>query len=366
MPTLRGLRFLLALAACCVSSAALALPTYTVTVVGTAGSEARGLNNNGQVVGYLTTPGGDRHAFVHLGGVTTDIGTLGGSNSIAYGINDAGQVVGGAENAGGVERVFSYAGGVMSDLGTLGGSGGYAQAINNAGSIVGSVRQGDGAWRAFLYSGGVMQNLGTLPSSGEFYSFANAINEGGDIAGISSAGDFVLPEPPQHAFLRCCGDIMVDLGTFGGQFSEAIGINDLGDVVGNASTAELMHNHAFLYAGGVMIDLGTLPGDGYAYANDINNGRQVVGNSFGSGRAFFWEDGSMVQLDTLLDPALGWTVTDAYAINDASQIAGTACLDGTCYAVRLDPVAVPEPATCALFLGGLGLVGVLRRRARRR
>lgn len=363
----RSLRHLLALAAFLLSFGAQADPSYTVTVVGEAGSEARGLNSSGEVVGYLTTPGGDQHAFLYTGGITTDLGTLGGLNSIAWGINDAGQVVGGAENAGGVERPFSHAGGVMSDLGTLGGSGGYARAINNGGSIVGSARLPNEDWRGFLYSGGAMQNLGTLPSSGEFYSYAHAINEHGKIAGSSSAGEFGLPEAPLHAFVRCCSGNLVDLGTFGGVYSEAFGINDLGDVVGGSSTAVLMINHAFLYSGGEVTDLGTLPGDGYAYANDINNLRQVVGNSFGSGRGFLWEDGSMVQIDTLLDPADGWTVTDAYAINDAEQIAGTACMAGVCYAVRLDPVmAVPEPATYALFVAGLGLLGArARRRARR-
>jgi len=265
----RAMHLLLCAAACLFSLAAQAEIRYTVTIVGGADSAARGINGQGDVVGYLTTPGGDRHAFAQIGGITSDLGTFGGANSVAWGINNAGQVVGGAENAGGTERAFSFLGGVMSDLGTLGGDSAYAHAINNSGAIVGSARTAADEWRGFLYTGGVMQNLGTLPSIDGFYSYAYAINDAGKIAGSSSAGQFGLPEQPLHAFVRCCDGTLTDLGTFGGQYSEAFGINDFGEVVGGSSTAVLMVNHAFLYSGGVVSDLGTLSGQPYAYGNDI-------------------------------------------------------------------------------------------------
>lgn len=364
----RSLGRLLALAACCLSLQAQADPRYSVTVVGTADSVGYGINASGQVVGYLTTLGGDQHAFLYNNISTLDLGTLGGITSVAYGINDAGQVVGGAENLAGYQRPFSYAGGTMSDLGTLGGTSGYAAAINNDGQIVGVAGTASAGPRAFLYAGGTMQDLGTLPSSGEFYSNANAINDKGKIAGGSSAGEFTPPEPPYHAFVRCCDGTLTDLGTFGGQYSEAFGINELGEVVGVASTATLMIDHAFLYSHGVMHDLGTLPGDGYAEAFDINNLSQVVGRSFGSGLGFLYEEGAMVALDTLIDPTSGWTIIDARSINDAQQIAGTACMAGSCYAVRLDLVSpVPEPDAAAMLIAGLALVGArLQRRAQRK
>src|SRR5215510_14995213 len=71
---------------------------------------------------------------------------------------------------------------------------------------------------------------------------------------------------------------ITDLGTLGGATSTACGINDRGQVAGNSAIAsgEL---HAFLWDGGTMTDLGTLPGRAFSGARFINNRGQVVGSS---------------------------------------------------------------------------------------
>jgi probable HAF family extracellular repeat protein len=73
---------------------------------------------------------------------------------------------------------------------------------------------------------------------------------------------------------------MRDLGTLGAGSSHAYGINDAGQVVGWADTAEV--RHAFITGpdGAGMADLNSLidPSEGIvlSYANGINNAGQVI------------------------------------------------------------------------------------------
>ena len=83
-----------------IGSAAAGEYFYSITDLGTlpgsSTSIATGINDSGQVVGYLANDGPSR-AFFWQNGVMTDIGTLGGSRSFVGGINNSGQIVGGSE-----------------------------------------------------------------------------------------------------------------------------------------------------------------------------------------------------------------------------------------------------------------------------
>ncbi|TLY41301.1 MAG: hypothetical protein E6K61_05510 [Nitrospirae bacterium] len=153
------------------------------------------------------------------------------------------------------------------------------------------------------------RNLGTLP--GGRVSFAYAINDAGQVVGVSEGGS--------GAFLWQNG-VMTDLGTLGGASSSASGINQAGQIVGISNNAS-GESHAFMWDNGTMTDLGTLPGDYYSEAYGINDAAQVVGYSFDSGRtyhAFLWQAGTMTDLGNL--GVAYYTV--AWAINDAGQVVG--------------------------------------------
>jgi probable HAF family extracellular repeat protein len=68
---------------------------------------------------------------------------------------------------------------------------------------------------------------------------------------------------------------MTDLGTLGGRYSAALGINASGQVVGGASTAGSENQSAFLWQSGTMTNLDTVGGiESSAYA--VNASGQVV------------------------------------------------------------------------------------------
>lgn len=366
-------RLILSAALALPGTAALADPLYSLTLVGGTGSAASDINNWGDVVGSAAS-GSATHGFAYLGGKYVDLGTLGGVNSNANGINDDRQVVGGSDNGSGQFHAYLYGSGGMSDLGTLGGDRSEAFAINNHGTIVGDAGNGDpatfGFGQAFSYSGGAMHALGTLP--GGLGSNAYDINNHGLVGGSSYEGPFTVPEYPFHA-VTFSGGTVNDIGAPPAGDSAIYGLNDYGLAVGGIPTSSLPHgSHAFLYDHGTITDLGLLdPLEDDSIALDINNHGQIVGRAAVSidpdhygYHGFIWTGSGLVDLNTLIDPTSGWVITDASGINDASQIAATACyggVTGDCRAVRLDLVpAVPEPGSWAMLGLGLGLVGALR------
>jgi probable HAF family extracellular repeat protein len=78
-------------------------------------------------------------------------------------------------------------------------------------------------------------------------------------------------------------------------------------------------------------------------ATAVNASGQIVGwsrSADGStSRAVLWQGGAIVDLNTLLPPGSGWTLTRAAAINDRGQIVGTGIHDGHVRAFLLTPLA---------------------------
>jgi probable HAF family extracellular repeat protein len=338
-----------------------------------------------------------------------------GPDITANAINASGQVVGTENNTPIAFR--TSAGNPIVDLGTLGGTYSYGLGINNSGEAVGySYIAGDSVYHAFRTSAnGSLSAATDLGTPGGIYSDALGINSSGQTVGFSVdfAGDGV-----KHAFRTSPNGSITSSSDLGGTNSEADGINDQGQVVGESNgfafrtapngaitpssllsdfpSAALAINasgqtvgsyeanadrniHAFrtTATGGLDTatdDLGTLGTGLLSEALAINDQGQVVGfsyitpdsNSLGVSHGFFADsNGPMQDLNDLIPPGTGWVLGPATGINDLGQITGGGALNGVGESYLLTPTSVPEPASFSL----LGLSCILltgRRRKRQR
>jgi probable HAF family extracellular repeat protein len=192
--------------------------------------------------------------------------------------------------------------------------------INNSGLVVGSYNGS----RAFVWQSGTgMQLLGTL---GGTYSGASGVNESGQVVG--SSGD---SNNDEHAFLWDSVSGMQILGSIWDQ-SSASDINDRGQVVG--CTSAWGSPQAFLWQNDTgMRTLGTFAGAISTSACCINNNGQVAGLSIAeeSGKtsvhAFVWQSDSGIQdLGALYEDG----TSCPYGINDKGQVVGVSYGGGCC------------------------------------
>ncbi len=322
-----------------------------------------GVSENGVIDPLTDLP--EVHAVLWSDSGIIDLGTLGGGASTAENINNKTQVVGAAVNSipdsfatglfpyilsnGAFPAVtqvhaFLWENGAMRDLGTLGGADSTAQFINAHGQVAGEsfldsnpnppigapACSGGGVptQHPFLWQEGFV-DLGSL---GGTCGYPNWLNDRGEVVGtMTLAGDLI-----NHAFLWKSGSL-VDLGTLGGNNSEAWFANDAGDVVGRADFSPTStDHHAFLWRHGVMEDLGTVAGQTSSTAFSINAKSQVVGDA--NDNAWLWENGSIVDLNSLVPHGTDLHVAVAAAINNRGEIVATGLLqNGDEHAIVLIP-----------------------------
>ncbi|MDP3331746.1 MAG: hypothetical protein Q8Q40_08030 [Methylococcaceae bacterium] len=330
-----------------------------------------GINNSGQIAGEAINFDNDGsyliNAFVSNNyGQMINLGTLkGGIHSYAKAINASGQVAGSSGRTTDYGAYSDHAfvtatSGEMIDLGTL-GVGSYSSAaygINDSGLVTGMSYISYNNHHAFVTNeNGVMIDLGTLGGDGSSYGLG--INNSGQVTG-TSRDDFI-----DRAFVTNSDGQMIDLGTLGGPESYGTAINDLGQVTGYSQTSAGSPWRAFVTNNdGIMIEIGSdLSPSGFSLGRGINNLGQVVGyyhdDTYSEDKAFVAVDGALMDLTTLLvASATGWTLSDAFDINDVGQIVGQGIHNGYTRGFILTPAAVPIPAAAWLF--GSGLIGLLR------
>lgn len=279
-------------------------------------SEAYGINNRGHIVG--TSCEAECRAALWADG-TVILLDAPGPFSDARDINNRGQIVGSSVTASGELHAMLWEDGVATDLGTLGGSFSSATAINDRGQIVGSSDTASGEQHAVLWEDGAIVDLGTLPGTGFIPgSIAWDINNRGQVVGVSStASARPLWVAETHAFLWD-GGLMIDLGRLpDGTFSSATSINERGDIAGLGDGAGFGSQFGLLWRSNALTMLSE--GDGFARA--INARGQVAGEgrvAAGQTRAMLWTNGRLVVLDTLP----GGDGARAWDLNNAGQIVG--------------------------------------------
>jgi probable HAF family extracellular repeat protein len=237
---------------------------------------------------------------------------------------------------------FKWQDGVMTALPTLGGTSSYATGANNLGQIVGwaentihdpscvlpQVLQ----FKAVIWGPGNNQMTVLPPLQGDSTSAATAINDKGDVVGIS--GSCYLA----YGFFSAAHSVIWHNGipspipTFGGKaWNTPTAINSKGQVAGFSDFPGdddgTLNAHAFFWKGsGPLTEIKPLPQHALSLAFGMNNKGQVVGQSFrGSpSRAFLWQNGTTLDVNQLIAPGSSLHLFYANDINDAGEITGAA------------------------------------------
>lgn len=314
---------------CFFSSWTNALHKYTVThlTLGGTWSTALSINELGQVVGTSQISGdASYHGFIYDKGAITDIGSIYPND-----INNLGQVVGYYSteiNGDSTVRSFIYSNGSLTDLGTISSdprAQSWANGINDFGQVVGSANTmyvGSG-FHAYLYSDGVMGDIDTI---GPYHEQSESwiINNHGVVLGSERDGGIFLYRGGEMRRLNIYGN--------------ALDMNDHGEFVGKGSWG-LGFGGAFLYREGELTVLGDLSDSGDTVPLAINERSQIVGQSdigyverpWGYRRidhAFLYDHGVMTDLNTVIPANSGWELMYATDINNNGQIVGYGVRDG--------------------------------------
>ena len=207
--------------------------------------------------------------------------------------------------------------GQMTDYTVSELSGGVPWRLNNFGDVAG--KGGDspsGEILATIWHHGSRRHpkhLGKL--HGGEYSSASGINDAGEVAGEANTAESIVP------FVGTPKGVLQRIPLLpGDNCGQALGINKHGHVVGYSSGPNGTKAFLWTRSGGVH-NLGVLPGGNYSRACDVNDLDEVAGTSGSAAgeRAVLWtKTGDVRDLGTLP----GYTSSEASAINNNGDVVG--------------------------------------------
>ena len=108
----------------------------TVDFPGALGTEAQGVNDAGDIVGYYEELSGRVHGYLYSAGVFSTIDPPGATYTLARGINNAGTITGGFIDAGGHGHAFTFQYGAYTTVDVPHSTSSSGNGINNAGAFV--------------------------------------------------------------------------------------------------------------------------------------------------------------------------------------------------------------------------------------
>ncbi len=335
--------------------------------LGSGDAFAEDINDNGEIVGQsMHALLGMRPTRWDAAGTATDLGLLAnGVLGYATAINNNGVIVGVSEDSNGMgyATLWDGRGGIVDMHTAIGASGtSVPWDINDDGVVAGQARISAGIFpRGFVWDQvNPAQQAGTdLYPGGANYAINNA--------GVISGSGYFFGDPDDALLAVPDGRGGYDyplINPFGFYFSQARALNETGMVIGhsgyNSTTAGW---NACIFTGDdrdPVMTLGTLPNLDTSEGADVNEKGMVVGYAWDgtfSGfdpRAWVWVDGTMYDLNDLLDDRSEFEILSrATGINNNGDIVGWGrLLDGSVGAFLIE--GYTPPSNCPADLNGDG------------
>lgn len=328
---------------------------------------ANDINDSGVVVGQSSTPGGlgtyaTKWDASH---VPTNLGAIGSSTlSEALAINVHGAIVGLSEDSNGFRSatLWDELGGVIDVNAAIGSNGpSVPWHINDAGVIVGQASINPGFAKGFLWD---QKSPARVAGTDLYMGGANyGINNDGAIVGSG----FFFGDPDDALLAVPDGRGGYDyplINPAGFYFSQARAISNNGMIIGHSGYNSTSAGwNACIFTGDdrdPVVTLGTLPNLDTSDGADVNDNGMVVGYAWDgtfSGfdpRAWVWVDGTMYDLNDLLDEQSAFEILSrATGVNNHGDIVGWGrLLDGSTGAFLIE--GFTPPSSCAADMNGDG------------